>query len=175
MRLHCWSFSLFPLKNAYHHRLKLLLFLSKILLTTICHIFACSFNLFFPRMKMLRSKTFRILPSAPLFGLWCLILMRPLCDASGITCYAPDQTVAEDDIPCDPTQKQSFCCGKGWACLENKSCVPTELVPNGGTLSPARGTCTDKSWQSSSCPDFCVSKDGMYPTRGLVMQKLISR
>lgn len=67
------------------------------------------------------------------------------------TCYFPDGTPTED-IPCttNSSVKADYCCGKDSICFENKICLN-----NIGTL--ARGSCTDKSWNSPACPFFCVS------------------
>ena len=68
------------------------------------------------------------------------------------TCYYPDGTIATQDIPCtkDTTVNADYCCGSDSICLTNKICLN-----NIGTL--VRGSCTDHSWTSPSCPSFCVS------------------
>ncbi|KAK4187738.1 hypothetical protein QBC35DRAFT_463588 [Podospora australis] len=69
----------------------------------------------------------------------------------GKLCYYPNGQMAPRDFPCDPDVEDSPCCdGRfGSACLSNKLC----LGPY-GTI--ARGSCTDKTWQSPSCAAFCV-------------------
>lgn len=65
------------------------------------------------------------------------------------TCYFPDGTPSED-IPCHSNSSVDYCCGKNSICFENQVCLN-----NVGTF--GRGSCTDKSWNSSTCPFFCVS------------------
>jgi hypothetical protein len=71
-------------------------------------------------------------------------------------CYDPDGT-ATNDSPCYGGTEASFCCGLGWACLSNKICMSTDKVANRQNISPYyRGTCTDQTWRSGNCPNFCV-------------------
>lgn len=65
------------------------------------------------------------------------------------TCYFPDGTPSED-IPCYTNSSVDYCCGKDSLCFENKVCLN-----NIGTF--ARGSCTDKAWNSPTCPVFCIS------------------
>ena len=72
-------------------------------------------------------------------------------------CYYPHGNVALADVVCFPSSADSFCCGLGYACLENKLCMRTaEGTDNQpiGTLD--RGSCTDQSFNSSACPQFCT-------------------
>ena len=76
-------------------------------------------------------------------------------------CYAPDGTYEPDDVPCLPDQEDSFCCQAGYVCLSNKLCYATSASkdydpknPNGRT----RRGCTDPSWDSPECPQFCLGK-----------------
>ena len=70
------------------------------------------------------------------------------------TCYYSDGLDAPGDVPChkDSTVDPDFCCGQGAICLTNKICLN-----NIETL--VRGTCTDRSWNSTACPSFCLSGD----------------
>ena len=61
-------------------------------------------------------------------------------------CYYPDGTLATLDSPCFPDADVSFCCGNGTACLADQLCY------NDGYI---RGSCTDKTWNSPECPQFC--------------------
>lgn len=65
------------------------------------------------------------------------------------TCYFPNGTPSED-IPCTTNSSVDYCCGKNSMCFTNKVCL--NFV---GTLD--RGSCTDKTWNSSACPFFCLS------------------
>lgn len=66
-------------------------------------------------------------------------------------CYYPDGNVT-DDHPCDPSASTSSCCGGGWVCQPNGLCKDRH------SESWARGTCTDKDWASSACPQICTRK-----------------
>jgi hypothetical protein len=65
-------------------------------------------------------------------------------------CYYPGFE-APGDHPCDPDAEESVCCGTGGGsmCLTNNACVRP-----GHDM--ARGSCTDKSWKSGACPQFCT-------------------
>ncbi|OJD29589.1 uncharacterized protein BKCO1_7700036 [Diplodia corticola] len=69
-------------------------------------------------------------------------------------CYYPDGTVATNDYACRLDTAESFCCTTNVSCLDNKICDvlnPTQYRFN-------RGTCTDKTWTSAACPQFCQAK-----------------
>ena len=76
------------------------------------------------------------------------------------SCYYPDGSLALKDTPCT-SDTSTTCCGQGFACLENGICQVTTLAqafdPN---LNPSinyyRGSCTDQSWSSPECPQFCI-------------------
>ena len=76
----------------------------------------------------------------------------------GSTCYNDDGVIIEDDVPCKPDAEQSFCCGKYWTCLDGGVCSDqntTQLVGTEQTLL-ARATCTDRTYKSNACPQFCL-------------------
>jgi hypothetical protein len=81
-----------------------------------------------------------------LLGLW----FSGLCSAQK-KCYYPNGLEAANDHPCDPSDTNSACCGGGLGavCLTNKLC----RSPDGNTI---RGSCTDKSWASADCPQYCL-------------------
>ena len=74
--------------------------------------------------------------------------------AAELTCYYPDATVATGHIPCNatasdtPNDASACCAGYG-----NSYCLANGLCWFDGILS--RGSCTDKNWASSSCPQWC--------------------
>ncbi|KAL8794381.1 MAG: hypothetical protein Q9195_003079 [Heterodermia aff. obscurata] len=72
-------------------------------------------------------------------------------------CYYPDGTDS-DDIPCHPTADVSFCCARASACLSNLVCENPPNRASGFTGDYARGSCTDKSWNSTACPQFCQTE-----------------
>jgi len=50
--------------------------------------------------------------------------------------------------PCD-SEGESACCAEGEVCLTNGLCF-------GATVgSVYRGACTDRSWNSAACPQYC--------------------
>ena len=65
-------------------------------------------------------------------------------------CYFPDGTVAPDDVPCNSASSASACCNKIDTCLDNHLCLETHDY----TII-SRGTCTDSTWQSGECAQFC--------------------
>ncbi|KAL2130337.1 hypothetical protein VTI74DRAFT_6588 [Chaetomium olivicolor] len=73
-----------------------------------------------------------------------------LCSAQK-QCFFPNGQQAANDFPCDPNAADSPCCGGsvGGVCLTNKLC----RSPDGNTI---RGSCTDKSWNSPECPQYCL-------------------
>ncbi|OPB45503.1 hypothetical protein A0O28_0077130 [Trichoderma guizhouense] len=75
------------------------------------------------------------------------------CSAALKQCYYPNGSPSSD-FPCDPSAKQSACCGGGLgaACLSNKLCQS-----NDGNI--IRGSCSDKNWNSPECANFCLSAD----------------
>jgi hypothetical protein len=74
------------------------------------------------------------------------------------TCYYPNGSPSADK-PCDPNALFTQCCGSASNCLSNGLCLAevNNFVGNEtvGTQY-ARGTCTDKTWVSSLCPQQCL-------------------
>lgn len=77
-------------------------------------------------------------------------------------CYYPDGTTAYDELPCHPSAEVSVCCARGWTCLSNSVCIllqDSQLLEEfsyswiGATI---QSTCTDKSWVSSECSQYCT-------------------
>ena len=74
------------------------------------------------------------------------------------TCYSPDGSVMARDTPCHSPSigdGASACCDHGDVCLDNNLC----LAQGGGELI-SRGSCTDHTWQSPECSQYC--SDGEY-------------
>ena len=82
------------------------------------------------------------------FALAFLVLNR----VSG-TCYFPNGNVSPQDVACEASASDSFCCYHDQACLSNGVCM-TGVVD--GIQQYARGTCTDPNWESGACPKFCL-------------------
>ena len=82
------------------------------------------------------------------------------CSLVHSLCYFPNGAVSTQDTPCRDDLDQSTCCGQGYACLTNNMCMATgkELQKAGATRF-VRGSCTDKSWRSGNCPNFCADPE----------------
>ncbi|EXJ84616.1 hypothetical protein A1O3_05286 [Capronia epimyces CBS 606.96] len=83
----------------------------------------------------------------------CLLLREATA-----TCYFPDGNVSSLDVACNPDAVDSFCCYSHQACLSNKLCL---TGVEDGVNQYARGTCTDHTWQSGACPDFCLDQQAL--------------
>lgn len=78
--------------------------------------------------------------------------------AAIVPCFFPNGAIVQD-TPCNSTLSSvSACCGPGYACLSNGLCALTEHTPQElARNSPSfiRGSCTDKTWNSTDCPQYC--------------------
>ena len=71
-------------------------------------------------------------------------------------CYYPDGTVAQGDTPCHSSSigdGSSACCAAAHICLSNGLCLHTNVQE-----AIARGSCTDKTWQSLECAEYCSDR-----------------
>lgn len=74
-------------------------------------------------------------------------------------CYWPNGKLAEKLVACHGSNVMGTCCEEGWTCLANKAC--------GNFADPRfdyaynnvyqRQACSDQSWQSNQCPQYCTS------------------
>jgi hypothetical protein len=85
---------------------------------------------------------------AVLYVLWFWFLGQAV---SAQTCYFPNGQQAIHDTAC--TANSSICCQRGATCLGNGLCFDPFGSAVGGYI---RGSCTDRSWQSSNCPQYCT-------------------
>lgn len=69
-------------------------------------------------------------------------------------CFFPNGT-AGDWTPCNEQQEHSACCAPEDACLSNNYCFQQRPAPDQYSLRISRGMCTDQSWESPNCPDYC--------------------
>ena len=86
------------------------------------------------------------------------LLFTVFISLTSAICYYPNGDASPQDLPCNDETDHSTCCGPGYACLSNNICVPTGLekqIPNAAKY--VRGSCTDKTWRSGDCPNFCVN------------------
>lgn len=90
-------------------------------------------------------------------GIRSFFLLYPLLispTAEGIkACYGSDSIQYPEDAPCFPDSEVSFCCKVGWACIQGNMCID----PSAPDLVVRRASCTDPTFKSSSCPNFCSS------------------
>lgn len=63
-------------------------------------------------------------------------------------CYYPDGGVSSTDAAC--SSNGGACCPLHWECMSNGLCYYPQADYYG------RYTCTDETWQSSSCPQLCT-------------------
>src|ERR1700710_1323882 len=76
------------------------------------------------------------------------------------TCYYPNGDVTPADVACSDSTDEAACCGQGYACLSNGICMRNEETIDANSQNTyVRGSCTDSSWKSSFCPNFCVDPE----------------
>lgn len=79
---------------------------------------------------------------------------------SAEACYYPDGSVAALDTPCHSSSTgggASACCTYPDICLDNKLCLAQGGVSDAAVIS--RGSCTDQTWKSSGCSQYCADVD----------------
>lgn len=93
----------------------------------------------------------------PIFILISACFLVQVITIRAQTCYFPDGSESPRDTPCRaPASGQaSACCPYLDVCLDNSLC----LAQTGNEV-VIRGTCTDRTWQSSDCPRYC--QDGTF-------------
>ncbi|OCL01450.1 hypothetical protein AOQ84DRAFT_6704 [Glonium stellatum] len=84
-----------------------------------------------------------------------LCLLVGVSAASNTTCYYPDGLESKG-LPCNPTADVSTCCGPGFICLGNDLCTPGPNDRKTYDYKFYRSSCTDATWKSSACPNFCL-------------------
>lgn len=92
----------------------------------------------------------------PLSHCHLLLVVAALAVQVSSSCYYPDGTYIAADRPCITNGTQgSFCCGQeGVTCLSDKVCYNSNTTSGNEYV---RGSCTDQSFRSSTCPSFCLS------------------
>ena len=98
------------------------------------------------------------------FSLYSLQLLYSLRSLTTAQCFYPNGQ-ASDDLECDPEEPETACCPRGYTCLSNGLC---ELTNSSGIANYGRGSCTDLSWRSTLCPQFCQSGEASYLSPYLV-------
>lgn len=90
-----------------------------------------------------------------------LLIALANCSLQGAPCYNDDGKIIKGDVACNPDAEQSFCCGEYWTCLDSGVCSDqntTQFIGSAETLL-ARATCTDRTYSSSTCPQFCLGSE----------------
>lgn len=85
-----------------------------------------------------------------------VVLLAASSTALAQSCYYPDGSLPTDYVyvPCTGDSVSSCCIpSEGDVCLASGACY----YKSGNY--PFRGACTDKSWSSSKCPKFCMSRE----------------
>lgn len=84
-----------------------------------------------------------------------ILLFFILVQRSLQQCYARSGGISPHDIPCTEFATDSDpavpCCEAGRKCTSNRMCVSTDVDTD-----LKRGTCTDESWNSPHCPQYCL-------------------
>lgn len=93
-----------------------------------------------------------------------LFLFLFLCEAvqaltASSPCYFPSGEQLDDHTPCNQNASVSHCCKHSDACISNGYCFQQGGQRADWGLRIARSSCTDRSFNSEKCPQFC--KDGM--------------
>ena len=79
------------------------------------------------------------------------------------SCWTAAGQIAPNDSPCYPSNpnsssstQHSVCCPPSSICSPNKLCILPSSASSTGQAH--RGSCTDHTWASSACPQFCLSE-----------------
>ncbi|PSN70932.1 hypothetical protein BS50DRAFT_618095 [Corynespora cassiicola Philippines] len=78
-----------------------------------------------------------------------------LASAASNSCYYPSGK-ENRGRPCFPDADVSVCCGPTFVCLSNGLCSPGPDTRRAYAYKYYRSGCTDPTWSSSSCPQFCA-------------------
>lgn len=106
-----------------------------------------------PRKKLQSTKSIAVM-----FGRFSLSLtiatavLAPTLSTlvAATACYYPDGSTATGDTPCG-NGTDVACCGKDSICLTNGLCMDVAQP-----YSLARSSCSDQTWTSSNCPNYCL-------------------
>ncbi|KAH7384168.1 hypothetical protein DE146DRAFT_739788 [Phaeosphaeria sp. MPI-PUGE-AT-0046c] len=93
-----------------------------------------------------------------MFSLATLLLIPVLVSGQQI-CFNRNG-LRTNDIPCNPNDTASACCGRTFKCMSNGLCAPgPDTAAAGFQVITAfyQGSCTDNAWRDAACPNFCKS------------------
>ncbi|KAF2868438.1 hypothetical protein BDV95DRAFT_609919 [Massariosphaeria phaeospora] len=82
-------------------------------------------------------------------------LTAPVSAAVNAKCYFPGGAQSKGQA-CFPDQENSACCGPTFVCLSNGLCQPGPDSRQQYSYKFYRSACTDASWNSTECPQFCT-------------------
>lgn len=83
------------------------------------------------------------------------------CSHVHSVCFYPSGDQTPGDIACQDDSADSAdsaCCPQGYACINNGICMQTSvtpIAPDSTVFEWMRSSCTDSTWRSSQCPNFC--------------------
>ena len=137
----------------------------------LTHLFACCLSfidlfvvLVFASLSFQKALLDQSLPDrgrtmvAKIVGVLLFTLLADLPLAASTPCFTPQGYKLLHYGVCDPRSPISLCCITGDTCLSNGLCAgPFDELYRGG--------CSDKSYLSTRCPNFCVEGDSVH--RGL--------
>ena len=78
--------------------------------------------------------------------------------AANSTCYYPNG-VQNNGGACNINAGVSACCGPTFICLSNGLCQPGPESKKTYAYEFYRSGCTDATFNSSSCPQFCTGRE----------------
>jgi len=85
--------------------------------------------------------------------------------ASPANCYYPNGDIETSHSACNESADVSACCNPGDLCLSNGYCFQQF---GAWADRVARGSCTDSTWESNSCPYYC--SDGRLSSERILTQ-----
>lgn len=81
--------------------------------------------------------------------------------AAAHTCYSPNRFGATRDTPCHSSDGEtSACYAYCDMCFDNNLCLAQQ-----GAKIITRGSCTDETWQSPECPQYCADGKNLSGSR----------
>lgn len=88
-------------------------------------------------------------------GLAAAVCLWSAIAAANSTCYYPNG-IENNGGACRPNADVSACCGPTFVCLSNGLCKPGPNTTKTYAYNFYRSGCTDASFNSTSCPRFCI-------------------
>ena len=107
-----------------------------------------------PKLPKTPTSSLVLIMYISVFISMCFLVIAITVDAQ--QCYFPDGSKSNDTL-CRPqsSDQASACCGDTNVCLDNGLCLAQI-----GYAAITRGSCTDPTWQSDGCAQYC--QDGEF-------------